>query len=137
MVWLVNAAKFRDRLFVMERYNDTNCFKLRWKHHRLTWQHAKKPVYLDLGNSTLSALLGTKFLAVHEHPNIPMQKRIDRAYHRKADTGSHVDASILLLNTLHASGWGSVKAFSRQDLMQLLGLAARGIQASQSAGSIT
>lgn len=121
MVWLVNASHFTDRLFLMERYGESNCFKLRWKNLRPTWQFAKKPVYLDLGSGSLSGLMGREVLTVHEHPAIPMQKRIERSRYQSVDVGAFGRSSIILLNTLHARGWGSVKAMDRVDLLRVLG----------------
>lgn len=123
MVWIVNAAPFVDRLFLMARYGETNCFKLRWKNLRPTWQAARKPVYLDLGPLTLGHLRGREVLAVHEHPAIGIQKRIERSFDRSTvDPGPHSGSSILLLNTLHAGGWGSAKAMRRKDLLRAFGL---------------
>lgn len=121
MVWIVNATQFADRLFLMERYGESNCFKLRWKSLRPTWQFAKKPVYLDLGPGCLSDLMGRQVLSVHEHPGIPMQKRIERSMYGSIDVGNFGSSSLLLLNTLHAKGWGSVKAMRRDDLLAALG----------------
>lgn len=123
MVWVVNASLFADRIYVMERYGTTNTFKLRWKHSRPCWLYARKPVYLDLGMSNLGSLMGQRFLAVREHPRVPVTKTIQRSFHRPADLEDEIRRSdLLLLNTLHESGWGSVKAMHKASLLRLLGV---------------
>lgn len=121
MVWVVNAEPFVDRLFVLDRYGSGNLFKLRWKHSRPSWLYARKPVYLDLGLRSLTQVMGQRMVTTSEHPDIPLAKTVARSFHRSRELEPAMQlANILLLNTLHESGWGTVKPLSRESLLGLL-----------------
>src|SRR5207253_11492927 len=84
--------------------------------------YATKAIYLALGLRRLSQLMGQRFVATSEHPDIPLTKTVARSFHRSRELEPHMQlANVLLLNTLHESGWGTVKPLSREGLLRILG----------------
>jgi len=117
MVWVLNAAAFRENLFVMGRYEDSDAFKLRWRNHRSSWRFARKPVFLDLGDAGLETVLGTKAM-VFEHPLHGPKYAVRRNDYRANDLEERLrGVKMLQLKTLHANGYRSVLAVDRERLI--------------------
>lgn len=141
MIWIVNAANFSDRFFLMRYLGDTT-FTFRWKHTRPTWLYARKPVYLDFGPETVESLLGAKKehnrnfytndgregwrtnKTVVRYGNVVAERGIHTLTEFKADTqfeelaDSLKPRNLLRIKTLYDSGNGSASALCLDDLFR-------------------
>lgn len=136
MIWVVNAAPFAKRFFVMRQMSE-GVFSFKWKSLKSSWREAKRPVYFDFGALSVQDLLGAKLLDPTVYrPSKDEIRSYDRVSAGRLDAeGEKVfDASlenlaadvrsrtILRKISLHANGYGSAEALARTDLLKICGL---------------
>ncbi|MEZ0324852.1 MAG: competence protein CoiA [Fimbriimonas sp.] len=140
MIWIVNAEKFAGSFFLMKLMDaQRHVFSFKWKHRKPSWTFARRPVYFDFGPNCLSSLLGAeerepsdrfvtggfpsqfeKRKIVRYCPSRPGRVLVDEQLSQlPADV---LTRSVLLKQTLYDNGRGSVRAFSRAELLRICGL---------------
>ena len=139
MVWIVNGARFADSFFLMKAMDaQKGLFSFRWKHAKASWRFAKMPVFIDFGEISIAELLGMRQTKLSQRmTQAGVEHDHDRTTIRRVETKTSehevVDPSLLQLpedllattmvrlNTLHASGWGSAVAMRRRHLLEIWG----------------
>lgn len=132
MVWLVNAQRVSQRLFIA-KHREKKEVTFRWKNHHPRWLFARKPVFLDLGEMKLSDILGGQrftdpfadlSLQEPEGPRVlerwSAPKPGDILPPLRLDPSLSSlpaflhEASVLQILKLYDSGWGIGRALSRE-----------------------
>jgi competence CoiA-like predicted nuclease len=131
MIWLVNAQRFASRFFLMKRLGG-GLYSFKWKYMKHSWRYARKPVYLDFGQTTAKDLLGSMetdssefFTAEGELQYFERKtiRRVSSAKQIRSGTpeikaDACLDHSVFLLKTMHSNGWGSVKLIDERKFKQ-------------------
>lgn len=132
MVWVVNAQRFSERLFIT-KHREKREVTFRWKNFHPRWLFARKPVFLDLGEARLSQILGgqrfTDPFADLATGELAGPRTLERwSPPRQGDVLPPLkldpsltplpdfleESSILQILKVYESGWGIGRALSRE-----------------------
>lgn len=135
MIWIVNAEAFVDRLFILKRLGSVH-LSMRWKQMKVSWQYAKRPVYLDCGSYQVRHLLGGRTVryrageSANGNAELFRDNQLVRLGIGNSAQGDPTLTSLseevlgsemLQIHTLHENGYGSIRPISVEKMRVYLG----------------
>lgn len=136
MIWIVDAAPFIERFFLM-RLMGEDVFSFKWKNHKSAWRGARRPVYFDFGSTMIRDILGAQLLnptvyrpgrdEIRSHDRV-VAGRMTAEGEKKVDPSLQnlpvelAERTILRKLTLHENGYGSARALRLEDLLGQCGV---------------